>query len=326
MYEIHLKRIAAVTKLSDFSFPNDLKSKKDLPLLKASKKLLPNSILCEAEENAFKQEKLKNNGTLSLHIAAYKNSVDSDTADSNVGKTEGSKSKNEKTTSMKKLEASKQVFTGLSSFNENSFKFPRQQEDQSKHLEVMQFKGSRRLRNPNEDNLNINDNDTVPHNNRETDLSDISVSSLVHLLNEETKISAPIGTGFGGHTSCKNQRNQFIPSSSSTPLIPGRVPALVNHWNSRQTRTRNVTSEGGPVQSAPVRSDAVRSAPVPAESVIWNGVLEPCRERMPEMPETSESGRRKIELPAAEPMSRRGRPHSPQQSRQNDLLQGKSSM
>uniref|UniRef100_A0AC34FG84 Uncharacterized protein n=1 Tax=Panagrolaimus sp. ES5 TaxID=591445 RepID=A0AC34FG84_9BILA len=155
MYEIH--RIAAVTKLSDYTHSIDLQAKKDSYSWNKSNKHLASDPLnlnqeSEAQHEFKKSKSSSKNSTLSLHIAAYENSVDYDTADSNDGKTEDSKSKNQKANSMKKWEASKQVFTGLISFNENSFEFTRQQEDQSNHSEVMQFKASQRLRNPNEEN------------------------------------------------------------------------------------------------------------------------------------------------------------------------------
>uniref|UniRef100_A0A914Z116 [Histone H3]-dimethyl-L-lysine(36) demethylase n=1 Tax=Panagrolaimus superbus TaxID=310955 RepID=A0A914Z116_9BILA len=98
--------------------------------------------------NDLKKSKSANNSTLSLHIAAYENSND-DTA--------GSKRKSEKTDLINKWNTSKQSLIGSLSFIQNPFEFPRQQEDQHNLPEVMQFKASQRLRNPNEEHLNFDE-------------------------------------------------------------------------------------------------------------------------------------------------------------------------
>uniref|UniRef100_A0AC34GNJ8 Uncharacterized protein n=1 Tax=Panagrolaimus sp. ES5 TaxID=591445 RepID=A0AC34GNJ8_9BILA len=147
-----MQETAALAKLSDFTDSNDLQAKKDsYSWNKTNKHLSSNFLNLNQESEAqheFKKSKSTNNSTLFLHIAAYEN----DTADSNDSNTGGSKSKNEKMTLIKKRRASKQFLTDSSSLIANPFEFPRQQDNRSKHPEIMQFKPSQRLRNPNENN------------------------------------------------------------------------------------------------------------------------------------------------------------------------------
>uniref|UniRef100_A0A914Z1D6 Uncharacterized protein n=1 Tax=Panagrolaimus superbus TaxID=310955 RepID=A0A914Z1D6_9BILA len=114
----------------------------------------------------LKKSKSANNSTLSLHIAAYENSIEGK-PDSNGSKSDsGSKDKIEKTALIKKWNSSKQSWINSLSFVQNPFEFPRQQqEDQSSHPEVMQFKASQRLRNPNEEHLNFDERIAPPQSN-----------------------------------------------------------------------------------------------------------------------------------------------------------------
>uniref|UniRef100_A0AC34FZ26 Uncharacterized protein n=1 Tax=Panagrolaimus sp. ES5 TaxID=591445 RepID=A0AC34FZ26_9BILA len=89
-----------------------------------------------------------NSSTLSLHIAAYENSAEGNDTVSD-GKNEGK----EKIIGLhKKWKNAKQLFTDLSSTLQNPFEFPRQKRGgrKSNDREVMQFKASQRLQNPNE--------------------------------------------------------------------------------------------------------------------------------------------------------------------------------
>uniref|UniRef100_A0A914QNH2 Uncharacterized protein n=1 Tax=Panagrolaimus davidi TaxID=227884 RepID=A0A914QNH2_9BILA len=77
----------------------------------------------------------KNSSTLSLHIAAYENSIEADDSDAKDNMIDKSSTFNK---SLKK------PFTSLI----DAFEIPRQQDD-GKKREVMQFKASQKLRNPN---------------------------------------------------------------------------------------------------------------------------------------------------------------------------------
>uniref|UniRef100_A0AC34F0Q1 Transcription factor CBF/NF-Y/archaeal histone domain-containing protein n=1 Tax=Panagrolaimus sp. ES5 TaxID=591445 RepID=A0AC34F0Q1_9BILA len=90
-----------------------------------------------------KKQKNVNSSTLSLHIAAYENSVkaSNDTSDNeNTDEREALKKKDKM-----------QIFLGSSSILQYSFEFPRQQENEQDTTtpEVVQFKASEKLINPN---------------------------------------------------------------------------------------------------------------------------------------------------------------------------------
>uniref|UniRef100_A0AC35FPC8 DNA repair protein REV1 n=2 Tax=Panagrolaimus sp. PS1159 TaxID=55785 RepID=A0AC35FPC8_9BILA len=93
----------------------------------------------EAEKHWKKNKRISNSttkSTISLHIAAYENSNQSDTVKI-CEKTEGSKE-------------AKQTFIGSNIVFQNPFEFPRQQENNKNlNTEVSKFKASQKLRNPN---------------------------------------------------------------------------------------------------------------------------------------------------------------------------------
>uniref|UniRef100_A0AC35G6D5 Uncharacterized protein n=1 Tax=Panagrolaimus sp. PS1159 TaxID=55785 RepID=A0AC35G6D5_9BILA len=87
------------------------------------------------KNESFSNSSAKNDSTLSLHIAAYVNSIGNE---------------NVKFESIKKQ---KEAFLDSSCKIQNTFEFPRQQSDKSSSLfkpEVSQYKASQRLFNPNE--------------------------------------------------------------------------------------------------------------------------------------------------------------------------------
>uniref|UniRef100_A0AC34FF77 MSP domain-containing protein n=1 Tax=Panagrolaimus sp. ES5 TaxID=591445 RepID=A0AC34FF77_9BILA len=159
-------KIAAIRKLLDLTDSNNLQAKRNSNSWNKSKKHLQSKFLNlnheSEEQHGFDKSKSANSSTISLHIAAYEN-LNEDTSDSDGTEKEGSTIKCEKTNLIKKWEPSKPNFTGSSLFIKNPFEFPRQQRDHDNHPEVMQFKKSQRLRNPNGENPNVNErNNTVP--------------------------------------------------------------------------------------------------------------------------------------------------------------------
>uniref|UniRef100_A0AC34FTS0 K Homology domain-containing protein n=1 Tax=Panagrolaimus sp. ES5 TaxID=591445 RepID=A0AC34FTS0_9BILA len=103
-----------------------------------------------------------NSSTLSLHIAAYENSIEDSEANSDEKVFKDLTEKlNQDTSGLgKTLKNVKQFFTAESS--KGPFEFPRQQKDIKSDPEVMQFKASQKLLDPNESN-------STPKQNRETD-------------------------------------------------------------------------------------------------------------------------------------------------------------
>uniref|UniRef100_A0AC34GV96 RanBP2-type domain-containing protein n=1 Tax=Panagrolaimus sp. ES5 TaxID=591445 RepID=A0AC34GV96_9BILA len=97
-----------------------------------------------------KNSSIVNSSTLSLHIAAYENSVEASHANE-CNEVEGLNKNNGKLSMSEKWRNAKHILSVSTSIVQNPFEFPRQQkEDQSTNPEVMQFKASQRLLNPNQ--------------------------------------------------------------------------------------------------------------------------------------------------------------------------------
>uniref|UniRef100_A0A914Q3J5 Uncharacterized protein n=1 Tax=Panagrolaimus davidi TaxID=227884 RepID=A0A914Q3J5_9BILA len=79
-----------------------------------------------------------NSSSISLHIAAYENSANEDLQ---TGKSDSIKNE-------------KQIFTAGTFVTQNSFEFPRQENEEAKVPEVSNFKASQRLLNPNKASKN----------------------------------------------------------------------------------------------------------------------------------------------------------------------------
>uniref|UniRef100_A0AC35GSS7 Exophilin 5 n=1 Tax=Panagrolaimus sp. PS1159 TaxID=55785 RepID=A0AC35GSS7_9BILA len=132
---------------------NNYEKKEKLPPWSKSSKISKfttqnNTFDKEASKNWNKESSSGiNDSTLSLHIAAYENSVEAAVPDSIYGKNDEGLKKRKSGTN-KKCENTKQVSTTLTFGVQNSFEFPRQQSDKITESEVCQFKASQQLINP----------------------------------------------------------------------------------------------------------------------------------------------------------------------------------
>uniref|UniRef100_A0AC34FIK9 Uncharacterized protein n=1 Tax=Panagrolaimus sp. ES5 TaxID=591445 RepID=A0AC34FIK9_9BILA len=116
---------------------------------KSNKHLSPNFLNVNNDfekQDEFKQSKSFNfnNSTLSLHIEAYENLLEADSDSDSGEEEETSKMKGEK------LETAKHFVSDSSSKIENQFEFPRQQKDGLYEPQMMQFKATQKLLNPNQ--------------------------------------------------------------------------------------------------------------------------------------------------------------------------------
>uniref|UniRef100_A0AC34FC47 Uncharacterized protein n=1 Tax=Panagrolaimus sp. ES5 TaxID=591445 RepID=A0AC34FC47_9BILA len=101
-----------------------------------------------SKKDFFEKDSLNvNSSTLSLHIAAYENSMETSYANE-CNEADGFKNKGGNTGL--KWKNLKQIFTGSTLIVQvNPFEFSRQKNNQNNKPEVMQFKSSQRLLNPN---------------------------------------------------------------------------------------------------------------------------------------------------------------------------------
>uniref|UniRef100_A0AC34G605 Uncharacterized protein n=1 Tax=Panagrolaimus sp. ES5 TaxID=591445 RepID=A0AC34G605_9BILA len=130
---------------------DDVQTRKDSSFSwkKSNKYLASNYLKIDrdsGEKIDLKKDSNVNNSTLSLHISAYENSVE---AKKKLYGNEKDDNKGEKSDSLKQWVHAKQIFIGSPSIVQNPFEFPRQQENEDNLPELMQFKASQRLLNPN---------------------------------------------------------------------------------------------------------------------------------------------------------------------------------
>jgi hypothetical protein len=174
------------------------------------------------DDNFKKKEKrnysIKNDSTLSLHIAAYEKSVEGQNFEENETKNEISITKPD----------TKAMFIDF----QNPFEFLRQQKEEVSTPEIMQFKASQKLLNANEIiPININDNESSMFNLKEKAMSNpddeenrrIFEHFIVAGLSENPEELTPL------EHECGNKPNEVLaPITDITVIFPGygeKIPA-----------------------------------------------------------------------------------------------------
>uniref|UniRef100_A0AC34FX67 Uncharacterized protein n=1 Tax=Panagrolaimus sp. ES5 TaxID=591445 RepID=A0AC34FX67_9BILA len=172
------------------------KSTKNTQYSKAFKSL---SFYDEAEKDVEKYgNKNFNNSPLSLHISAYENSIEAN-GDNTVAadKNEELKKNAQNFALIKKWQNSNHIF--VDSIIQNPFEFPRQQKEEEENIkdpEIMQFKASQQLLNPNESLESVFSSSSQKENQSDkyaTPISTISdEAALKHVLKTKNAITASI--------------------------------------------------------------------------------------------------------------------------------------
>uniref|UniRef100_A0AC34FYA4 Helicase ATP-binding domain-containing protein n=1 Tax=Panagrolaimus sp. ES5 TaxID=591445 RepID=A0AC34FYA4_9BILA len=184
-YEYRRKRRETAAPSKKLSDSSGIENNEGKPGLQTWKKSSLNSFeedirekIDDLKDFAKKDNSLNatNNSTLSLHIAAYENLND----DTEI---EYLKKKNEAL--FEKGKKVKQMFTEFAPVIKNQFEFSRQQKDQQNEPEVMQFKASQKLFNPNSSE-NPNERATSGKNGKSSQdtVAEKSDGDLIILKNE----------------------------------------------------------------------------------------------------------------------------------------------
>uniref|UniRef100_A0AC34FUF2 Uncharacterized protein n=1 Tax=Panagrolaimus sp. ES5 TaxID=591445 RepID=A0AC34FUF2_9BILA len=192
------------------------------------------------ENDDIKKVKGINNSTLSLNIAAYENSIESDAIDSEGIKGKSLKVKDAKTGLNKKWGISNHF--GSESIIHNPFEFPRQQDDQDGRPEMMQFRASKRLRNPNRMDLNNGGQrlwqiDTF---------WPLKVLSFFGIAAYNSCVLSPADICFNLRHSAlleeKIKSNEFVLEPSQTYIIKERYCIMIDIFKHQLCSTQNLTT------------------------------------------------------------------------------------
>uniref|UniRef100_A0AC34F5I8 Uncharacterized protein n=1 Tax=Panagrolaimus sp. ES5 TaxID=591445 RepID=A0AC34F5I8_9BILA len=139
--------------MSDVFHSNNLQVKKGSNSWNKSNKHLSTTFLnSNQERDELNKSKSVNSSTLSLHISAYENSIEA--KNDTLNDAEKGHEKGAIIGLIKKLRISNDFADGSTSLIQNPFEFSRQQDDQANRHEMMNFKASQRLLNPNQMDAN----------------------------------------------------------------------------------------------------------------------------------------------------------------------------
>uniref|UniRef100_A0AC34G283 Uncharacterized protein n=1 Tax=Panagrolaimus sp. ES5 TaxID=591445 RepID=A0AC34G283_9BILA len=232
--KINLKWTAAIlSKASDFT--HDLKVKKNRNLWKkCDSKKSPSDFLSIHHEKPKeeKDSKSANNSTLSLHIAAYENSIE-------VSPKEFNEKENAKTSLIK----TKQIFTDSAPTIKHPFEFSRQQENQNNSKpEMMQFKASQRLLNPNESGVISSASATNSSTSSSSSLSTMEEESVCKDLSE---LSTSTANDVLSSTFEELRKQAAMAGGSLRIEIPGIEINAIAKPSSTRTNKSHTSKSGG---------------------------------------------------------------------------------